>query len=286
MISGPKARVLSIDGLEYAMLDWGGEGPLLLAIHGWLDDANSFQAIAPRIKGHRVVAVDLSGHGHSSHRSADATYNIWDDVPQLVQLIDQLTTGTVTLLGHSRGAAISTLLAATLGERCRRLVMLDGLLAPSDAADTGEQLRLFVSERIRYRERPDRIFQSIEEFVAARRRFGFTDEHAQVFIARSLEPCEQGYRLRTDPRLYGASSLKLTRSQVISVFRAISAPAFAVWADQGFWMQRGERVAPIIELAQENLQHLQQRTLPGGHHLHLDRDVEQLAEWLNEFLSD
>jgi pimeloyl-ACP methyl ester carboxylesterase len=285
-MSTPVECVLSIDGLEYAMLDWGGDGPLLLAIHGWLDDANSFQTIAPEIKEHRVVAVDLSGHGYSSHRSSDATYNIWDDVPQLVQLIDQFTAGPVTLLGHSRGAAISTLLAATLGERCRRLVMLDGLLAPSDARDTAEQLRLFVSERIRYRERPDRIFQSIEEFVAARRRFGFTDEHAQVFTQRSLEPCEQGYRLRTDARLYGASSIKLTRSQVASVFQAITAPALVVWAEQGFWMQRGERVAPVIELAQDNLQHLQQLVLPGGHHLHLDRDVEQLAEWLNEFLSD
>jgi hypothetical protein len=37
----------------------------VIALHGWLDNANSFARLAPQLKGLRIVALDLAGHGYS-----------------------------------------------------------------------------------------------------------------------------------------------------------------------------------------------------------------------------
>ena len=91
MTNQPTDVVFETDGLTYRGLAWGDTGkPLVFAIHGWLDNALSFAVLAPLLTHYRVISIDLSGHGLSSHRSADANYHIWDDIPQLMAVIDQL----------------------------------------------------------------------------------------------------------------------------------------------------------------------------------------------------
>ena len=64
-----------VHGLTIAGLAWGNpDNPPLLALHGWLDNANSFALLAPALEDFYVVALDLTGHGQSSRRSEDATY--------------------------------------------------------------------------------------------------------------------------------------------------------------------------------------------------------------------
>ncbi|MED5315238.1 MAG: alpha/beta fold hydrolase, partial [Pseudomonadota bacterium] len=96
-MSEGRAFSVTADGLTYAGLEWGDpDGYPILALHGWLDNALSFSVIAPFLSEYRLIALDLSGQGLSDHRSPDATYHIWDDVPQLLSVVatlelDQLT---------------------------------------------------------------------------------------------------------------------------------------------------------------------------------------------------
>jgi len=107
-----------VNGLKISGLAWGDpQARPLLMLHGCLDNAASFSVLAPLLSDYYVVALDLTGHGHSGHRSADATYHIWDDLPEIIGVIEQLGWDTFDLLGHSRGAIISILLASALPER-------------------------------------------------------------------------------------------------------------------------------------------------------------------------
>ena len=100
-----------VDGLTIAGLAWGRpDAQPVLALHGWLDNAASFSALAPLLEDYYVVALDLTGHGQSSRRSADASYQIWDDLPQLAAVIESLGWQQFAVLGHSRGAIIGGLL--------------------------------------------------------------------------------------------------------------------------------------------------------------------------------
>ena len=70
-----------VHGLRLAGLSWGSpEARPLLCLHGWLDNAASFAVLAPLLQGSHVVAPDLTGHGKSARRSADATYQICSQV--------------------------------------------------------------------------------------------------------------------------------------------------------------------------------------------------------------
>ncbi len=66
------ARELSLElpHLRLAAQAWGDpQLPRLLALHGWLDNAASFDRLAPLLCGHfHIVAIDLPGHGRSGHR--------------------------------------------------------------------------------------------------------------------------------------------------------------------------------------------------------------------------
>ncbi|EXJ09220.1 alpha/beta fold hydrolase [Nitrincola nitratireducens] len=42
--------------------------PPVLALHGWLDNAASFRALARHLPQVNLIAVDLAGHGFSEHR--------------------------------------------------------------------------------------------------------------------------------------------------------------------------------------------------------------------------
>lgn len=273
-----------VDGLTYSGLAWGShDAAPAIALHGWMDNALSFSRLGPLIESRRVVALDLSGHGLSSHRSADASYQLWDDIPQLVDIVEQLGTVPVTLIGHSKGAAIATLLASILGERCDRLVLIDGLLPGAPASDSpATQLAQFVRDRQKYMSRGERIFPDINAFIAARTRYGFSEDNARTLAPRALEALDDGYRLRADARLFGASAVKFTASDRQTFYRTLPMPVLAIFGEQGFF--RSENAEQMVAEAAECIHDFRSTILPGTHHLHLESDVEQVAWRIKNFI--
>merc|ERR1712070_495499 len=97
-------------------------------LHGWLDNCDSFQLLAPLLCDNRdIVAIDFSGHGLSDHRQGP--YHNIDDAAELILAADAaFGAGTpFSLLGHSRGALIATVAAGTVPGRVERLILLEGM---------------------------------------------------------------------------------------------------------------------------------------------------------------
>jgi pimeloyl-ACP methyl ester carboxylesterase len=277
----------TVDGLKMAGLMWGpASGRPVLALHGWLDHAGSFMQLAPLLSGCRVLALDLTGHGHSGHRSPDATYAIWDDVPQILGVLDQAGWDDVTLIGHSRGAMICLLLAALRPERFNAVVALDALMpAPLAEADVVTQLRLFLDDTVRARRGRQRRFASADEFIERREDRGHSPDVGRQLAARALAPDGDGFRVRADPRLHAGSSMKFTAGQIDAILGAIAAPVLAIWAREGLssrdWVQASR------ERARALLRDFREIELAGHHHWHLDaahtpRIAEEIARFLPE----
>ena len=100
------------------------------------------------------MALDLTGHGQSTRRSTDASYQIWDDLPEILGVLDALGWDSFQLVGHSRGAIIAALLASAFPERVRALVLLDAL-TPQPLAEQAfpAQLRKALQEKPRLQAR-------------------------------------------------------------------------------------------------------------------------------------
>ena len=276
-----------IDGLSLSGLAWGPEnGTPVLALHGWMDHAASFRELAPRLTGCRVVGLDLSGQGLSDHRSAHATYNIWDDLPQIAELLDRLGWHRCVLVGHSRGANISALFAAAQPEKVRALVALEALAPePTGAEDFVSTLRTFIEETSRHKAAPPRTFPTKADYIARRTARGNSRRTSEALADRALDEGPNSVRLRGDARLFASSAVKLTRDQVETVLRSIRAPVLNIWASRGIASVR-PAVAELVGIAETAIGRYERLELAGDHHFHLDPEIAgQIARATVDFLA-
>jgi len=280
-MSGPVPLQWQVNGLQIAGLSWGEPGgePLLL-LHGWLDNAASFKLLAPLLNDYHVVALDLTGHGHSDRRSADATYQIWDDLPEILGVVDALGWDRFHLLGHSRGGIISTLLASAFPERIRRLVLLDAVHPEPIAEDRFPvQMRKFLQDKPRQLLSKSRIFTTVDAAVATRQERGLSESAARLLVERNIRACAGGFTWTTDPRLYGASAVKLTAGQVKSVLQALVMPTLLILAGEGY-----ARHQEVLANAQSCIDDLTVVQVDGGHHFHMEPAVATIAMRITRFL--
>ena len=274
-----REREFEVYGRRLAALSWGEPGATpVLAAHGWLDNAASFLPLAQRLKGFELVALDMAGHGQSDHRAADGEYNAWSDLPDIEAVADALGWEQFSLLGHSRGAIISTLYASTRPDRVRRLALLDGIIPPPmDPADTPTQLASFLADKKRLLDRPGRVFASIDEAIAVREDNGLKPEAARLIAERNVVPAEGGWRWSFDARLRGASAMKLTLDHIRAVLNGLSMPGLLLLAEKGM-----RHRAELPELPDN----MRVETMPGGHHCHMDEAVDEIAVQLQDFLME
>jgi pimeloyl-ACP methyl ester carboxylesterase len=277
-------RQFDVTGLTLAARIWGapGERPLL-ALHGWLDNASSFDLLAPRLPGCEIVALDLAGHGLSSSRSPDAAYNIWQDVGELVDVLEQLAWPRCSVLGHSRGGAVALLLAAAFPERVDKLVLLEGgVPVLGEPADAPANLAQSILDSRSLRGKGGRVFADRQKAIAERAQ-GFTKislAAAEILARRSLRAVPGGFQWHADQRLKGASELRLTAEHLRAFVRGVQAPVLLVLADDGPF-GRWAIYAEIIGL----FANVEVVRLPGGHHLHLEGGEAEIAERILRFLA-
>ncbi|MVO98063.1 alpha/beta fold hydrolase [Paenibacillus lutrae] len=89
--------------LKLSYLDFGGEGDILLLLHGHMNDARTFVEAAARFPDRHVIGLDQRGHGWSEH-PPDRDYSRDSYVEDILNLIrGELDGQPVTLLGHSLG---------------------------------------------------------------------------------------------------------------------------------------------------------------------------------------
>ncbi|MEQ8899513.1 MAG: alpha/beta fold hydrolase [Roseovarius sp.] len=283
----PQEHRWTLDGLTYSGLAWGPEtGRPVLATHGWMDHADSFRELGPRLTGCRVVALDLSGQGHSAHRSPDATYNIWDDLPQMAALLDSLGWEKCTLIGHSRGANINSLFAAAQPNRVNAVIALDALV-PDPVAETAvvDTLRAFIEDTRQHTTRPRRTFTSREDYITRRSERRNSRQTAETLADRALIETPDGFQTRADGRLYASSAMKLTRPQVEAVLAALTMPVLNIWAKAGLPAYT-DWPATARQLARELAPDYEAIDLQGDHHVHLDpAGADRIAAAILDFLN-
>lgn len=281
-----EALELQTPDLRLAALAWGrAEGRPVLAMHGWLDNAASFSELGPRLCSAldlRIVALDMPGHGRSQHKRGP--YHFIDSVADAVQAADALGWERFSLLGHSMGAGISSLVAGTVPERIDRCVLLEGLgpLA-TEPAMAPRQLGRALRVEARKQARVVRSYPDPETAIARLcEAIRIRPESARILIERGLEldaNAGGGWTWRADPRLRLESRLRLSEDHVLAFLRAIRAPVLLVSATEG-WPHDPALFARRVE-AVADLSHV---TLPGHHHVHLD-DPDPVAAAIVEFLA-
>jgi pimeloyl-ACP methyl ester carboxylesterase len=269
-----------------ATLAWGDPAhPPMLALHGWLDNAGSFSAIAPLLaQDHYVVAIDLRGHGRSSHLPAGDWYHYVDYFDDLRAALDHFGWPRATLFGHSLGGTLASLFAAAYPERVEVLLLVEAL-GPLTASpeNTLAQLKRGLDERSAFANRRSlRVFRDLDAAIEARAlASGFSREVARALVERGVEEIEGGYVWSSDPRLTLTSAQRYSEAQVLAMLKGIRAPTLLILAEPATsylpatMMQ--ERAAEVADIEVAHV--------AGHHHLHLE-SPDAIFEILKRFLRD
>ncbi len=102
-----------------------GVGPIVLCLHGFPDNAQSFRHQLPALAaaGYRAISLTLRGYEPGSI-PGDGDYTMETIATDILAVIDSLDIGPVHLVGHDWGAAVAYVAAASSPERFQSLTVM------------------------------------------------------------------------------------------------------------------------------------------------------------------
>ena len=273
-------RSVKIGELTLAVKTWGeASSPPILALHGWLDNAATFDNLVPFFPDCYWICPDLPGHGLSEHGGKATEYLIWDYCVEVMALADAMSLEKFTLLGHSMGGGIANLLCALFPARIEKLILLDAIgTITIPAADALNQMRMGLSQRIGQPKRKPGYFTTREEAIAARAKKGVDRDGAALLGARGISESAKGFYWHHDQRLRRRSLLSFSDEQIVPFLREIICPVLLITSKQAVLRKE------IIKQRASLIRNIEIKHFPGGHHQHLDGDIETIAGPIKQFL--
>ncbi len=128
-------RIVTDDGVGLEVVDRGA-GPALVLVHGFggakEDFSDHVEALA---RDHRVITLDLRGHGESDGPTDEASYSLDRFAADVANVADALDLPTVRLLGHSMGGMIVRRFVLASPDRVEALVLMDTSPGPVPGMD-------------------------------------------------------------------------------------------------------------------------------------------------------
>ena len=273
---------------------WGPEdGKPFLGLHGWLDNANTFDKLAPLLPDNiRFIAVDFPGHGKSAHRWRGMSYFPFEYVADVKKIVSQLGWEKFSIISHSLGAFVASLYAGCFPNEVENLVLLDyGGYPAWRAYNPADILARYATKMATINLKTPRVYESVEA-LAAKREGPFEGntlgkEAALLLTKRGTSVTKDGVIFSHDPTLRGLVypffppqfSINLILSKIQCAVLVLEATDTVFVVDVG-QVTRKERLNVICQHAKFKIW----KSVQGGHHFHLD-NPGQTAQHIKQFLA-
>ncbi|ABZ76396.1 alpha/beta hydrolase fold [Shewanella halifaxensis HAW-EB4] len=266
---------------------WGAQDkPVILALHGWLDNANSFEPLSQYLTDYQILAVDWPGHGASQHRPGAYPLHWVDYLYDLDALLEALPIEQKphAILGHSLGGIIASAYTAAFPDKVSNLLLIEAL-SPLYEGESKSKKRLqnSFSDHRRYLSnlaKPVKFHRDIALAAYARHKLTALDlQWCELLTQRNMQNLDSGVCWRSDPRLKLDSPLRLTYSQVDALMQAHKVNTLLISGSRGF-----PQLREAIPMANRWFDQLQTIELEGDHHLHMG-NAEKVSAAIRAFLN-
>ncbi|HEX3787652.1 MAG TPA: alpha/beta hydrolase [Pseudonocardiaceae bacterium] len=243
------------------VVEFGGEGPGFLLLHGLMGRARTWWRVAGWLAGHgRVVGWDARAHGRNPHRGPAVTEEFVADAARVIRELDL---GPAVLLGHSMGGLHAWALAARHPELVRAIVIED--MAPDQRGRTAELWRPYF----------DSWPTPFVSLGAVREFFGSQGD----YFVECFTEHPDGYRLTADLAALYEIAEEWGRREYWSLVERVRCPALVLEAEHSL-MPPGQQ-AELAARIPGGGRHL---VVPGaGHVVHDDAPARYRAA-VEEFL--
>jgi len=157
-VTVPGGKILQLPGGDLQVVDRGRRnGSPIVLLHCFTCAIDWWDWMMPRLeRAHRVVAVDLLGHGGSE--KPDSGYTIENQADLVAQALSRLGVRDATVVGHSLGGAVAVGLADRSPRLVDRVVIIDTRSSEHDDGDLGLIAQLAfapVTGELFWRTKPD-----------------------------------------------------------------------------------------------------------------------------------
>jgi pimeloyl-ACP methyl ester carboxylesterase len=193
-----------VDGVTVSYRAWGKtDDPVAVLVHGGAAHAGWWDHVGPHLSAtHRVVAIDLTGHGDSDHREV-YTLEGWAD--EVIAVARTQSTAPPVLLGHSMGGFVVLAAARRFGADVRGVCAIDSPVREMspEARSWSEKSQRLPGLKVY----PDR------ESIVARFRTLPEDDSTLPYVhdavaAGSVKQVADGWTWKFDPRIFLRSRME------------------------------------------------------------------------------
>jgi pimeloyl-ACP methyl ester carboxylesterase len=284
----PTQRTVNNKRLPLALWDYGGSGPVVLFLHGFLDTGRSFEDAAQALNGRcRALCLDWRGHGASGRVAAGGAYHQLDHLKDLAAVLDELKAEGIevrAVVAHSMGGTVALMLAAFAPDMIPNLMLVDCVGGyAADATTQVDQMTALLA----HTRRPIPPFRTFASRNAAVERVmanndGLSRAGAERMVRYYLDKQEDGrFMVRLDPRLRGPNPYRFPESHWLEICSRVTARVVLLAPEFGF-MHR----IPALQERFAKLQNATRQDLPGvGHHVHVEA-VAAFVAAIGHFLDE
>lgn len=262
---------IDILGFTIALKIWNPTKPTtVLCLHGKLDNAGSFDLLAPLLPDLQLIAIDYPGTGLSSPYPEGIIPHWKNDAFLLLALIDKLQLKNLDIIAHSLGSLLATTLAIARPKQIRKIVFLDILGPTVNFSEQGiSYLKQDVDTFLTHQQWHRKTFLNQESAIQDRMKTGnISYQAAQALTRRGIKQSNDGWYWTFDQKLRCVSSMIPYEDELLAMFNAIEAPVCLIRAKQGVPYPEN-----VFNNRSQAIKNLTIHEVQGGHHVHMDDPI-------------
>ncbi|XP_042238157.1 probable serine hydrolase [Homarus americanus] len=272
-----------------------GSGPrYLLGLHGWLDNANTFDLIAPFFpKDMRIVSLDLPGHGRSDHFPPGFIYDPRGYLGAVKKAVISLGWNHFTLLGHSMGAVVGIMYTSVFPEDIEAFICLDMIkpwsYPPEKLASRYKKSFLQYFDNEKNATQPALVYD--EEELVRKTMEGsksLDDRGARILLQRGARRAEngKGLILTRDLRAKVYFVGFISSEMWMGFAKSITCPLLLIKATESdYHHDSPELIKAMLSAFKQDCKYFCFHEMPGKHHIHLTHPTP-VGELILDFLDE
>ncbi|CAF0933119.1 unnamed protein product [Rotaria sordida] len=268
----------------------------IIGIHGWLDNFNSLLPMVEKLIDHHpnyeIYLYDRAGHGFSSHLPKGFDYSHAHNLEDLRIVVQALgwNKEKFSIIGHSYGAILGMIYAASYPDDIVCLVAIDALVRPHVSSDLfWTTIGSRIDNSLQYLSRKSKIYTDELTFEKAvehtkNSRPGITDEAAKLLTERAVRrDSDNKLHFTRDESLKLLSLFPFTDNMVENVVQAMKGSILFIGATNPQW----PRPSKTIDLLKKYHLNFEMTLIDGPHHFHMthiDEVVNRIEQYFDKYL--
>lgn len=263
---GDENQVRSFDGVKISYDVQGKGEPVLVFVHGWSCSREYWkEQVAHFAKNHKVVTIDLAGHGQSGqHRKVYSLDGFAQDVKAVIEAVNPKK---VILIGHSFGGEIVASTARLEPEKVIGIIGADTLHNLDETFSKEEACKLIGLDEFKKDFKP-----AVKKFV---KQMMVKDVNQELlnWIIYDMSSARPEVAISSLDEYLGAIADKKT----INIFREVKVPVICINAD--LWPTN-------IEANRRYMMSFDVKIMKGVGHFLMLEDPEKFNKLLEEAIKE